>query len=155
MSFGSVNRVILIGNVGRLPEIRHSQESRLATFSIATNDTVKSKTGELTKTSEWHRIVVFNKFLVDLIEKHVHAGSKLYIEGSLRTNKWQDKTGKEVQTTEVVVGMFDGKIVILDNKASVEEMSKTSNSAGNLLGGLHEYDALSTIPEEDDDDLPF
>ncbi len=115
---GSLNKVTLIGNLGRDPEIRFMPDgSRVASFSLATSDTWKDKTtGERKDRTEWHRIVVFNEKLAEVVEKYIRKGSKLYIEGQLQTRKWTDQTGIDKYTTEVVLGKFRGDLVILDPK---------------------------------------
>ena len=115
---GSVNKVILIGNLGRDPEFRSTQDGqRIANFSIATSENWRDKaSGERRERTEWHRIVVFNDRLVDVIEKYVKKGSKLYIEGALQTRKWTDKEGQERYTTEVVLQKFRGELTMLDSR---------------------------------------
>ncbi|HUB94678.1 MAG TPA: single-stranded DNA-binding protein [Stellaceae bacterium] len=113
---GSVNKVILVGNLGRDPEIRSTQGGqRVANFSLATSETWRDRTsGERKERTEWHRIVVFNDRLVDVIEKYVKKGSKLYIEGALQTRKWTDNSGQERYSTEVVLQNFRGELTMLD-----------------------------------------
>jgi single-strand DNA-binding protein len=115
---GSVNKVILIGNLGRDPEFRSTQDGqRIATFSLATSENWRDKSsGERRERTEWHRIVVFNERLVEVIEKYVKKGSKLYLEGSLQTRKWTDQGGQERYTTEVVLQRFRGELVMLDSR---------------------------------------
>jgi len=112
----SLNKVILIGNLGQAPEIRSFQNGgRVANFSIATSERWKDKqTGERKEKTEWHRISVLNEKLVEVVEKYVKKGSKLYIEGQLETRKWADKEGKDHYTTEVVLQAFRGEIKLLD-----------------------------------------
>lgn len=113
---GSVNRVTLIGNLTRDPEIRITQDgTKVASLSMATNESWKDKqTGERKEKAEFHRVVVFNDRLVDVLEKYVRKGSKLYLEGALQTRKWTDKDGAEKYSTEVVLQKFRGEIVMLD-----------------------------------------
>jgi len=115
---GSVNKVILVGNLGRDPEIRSFQNGgRVASFSIATSENWKDKsTGEKKERTEWHRVSVLNDKLVEIVERYVKKGSKLYIEGQLETRKWTDKDGQEKYTTEVVLRPFRGEITMLDSK---------------------------------------
>lgn len=113
---GSLNRVTLMGNLGRDPEFRTTQlGSRVATFSIATTDSWTDKnSGEKREHTEWHQIVVFNDGLVDnVIEPHVRKGDRIYIEGSNRTRKWTDDKGVERYRTEVTIGRFDGKVLLI------------------------------------------
>jgi single-strand DNA-binding protein len=114
---GSVNKVILVGNLGRDPEIRSTQDGqRIANFSLATSETWRDKaSGERKERTEWHRVVVFNERLVEVIEKYVKKGSKLYIEGALQTRKWTDNSGQERYTTEVVLQRFRGELTMLDS----------------------------------------
>ena len=101
---GSVNKVILVGNVGKDPEIRHGHDGKaIANLSLATSETWRDKgSGERKERTEWHRIVCFNENLTRVIEQYVKKGSKVYIEGSLRTRKWQDKQGQDRYTTEII-----------------------------------------------------
>jgi single-strand DNA-binding protein len=115
---GSVNKVILIGNLGKDPEIRSMQSGdKVASFSIATSENWKDKaTGERKEKTEWHRISCFNQGLVKVIESYVKKGSKVYIEGQLETRKWTDKDGQEKYSTEVVLRPFRGELTMLDSK---------------------------------------
>jgi single-strand DNA-binding protein len=113
---GSINKVILVGNLGRDPEIRSTQDGqRIATFSLATSESWRDKSsGERREKTEWHRVVIFNERLVEVVEKYVKKGSKLYVEGSLQTRKWNDNQGVEKYTTEIVIQRFNGDIQMLD-----------------------------------------
>ncbi len=115
---GSVNKVILIGNVGRDPEIRSTNDgTRIANFTLATSENWRDKaSGERRERTEWHRVVIFNDRLTDVVEKYVKKGAKLYIEGALQTRKWTDKEGQERYTTEVVLQRFRGELVMLDSR---------------------------------------
>lgn len=142
---GSVNKVILIGSLGRDPEIRAMQSGgRIANLSVATSETWKDKqSGERKEKTEWHRVVLFNDALVGLAERYLAKGSKVYIEGQLETRKWEDKNGKERYTTEVVLRPYRGELTMLDSKggaqgAADEQPSYAANSGSNL-----------------DDDIPF
>jgi single-strand DNA-binding protein len=120
---GSVNKVILVGNVGKDPEIRSMQSGdKVASFSIATSESWKDKTsGEKKEKTEWHRISVFNQGLVSIIEKYVRKGSKVYLEGQLETRKWTDSAGIEKYSTEVVLKPFRGELTLLDSKGEAKE----------------------------------
>ena len=137
----SVNKVILVGNLGRDPEVRSMQDgSKVVTFSVATSESWKDKdTGERKDKTEWNRVVVFNQNLADVAEKYLHKGSKVYIEGQLQTRKWQDQSGAEKYTTEVVLSRFRGEMVIMDGKND----------------GAISFD--QPVPEASgvDDDIPF
>ena len=114
---GSVNKVILVGNLGRDPEIRYSQAGqKIANMSVATSDQWRDKqSGERREKTEWHRGVVFDERLCDIIEKYVKKGSKVYLEGSLQTRKWTGNDGIEKYTTEVVLQRFSGVLTMLDS----------------------------------------
>src|SRR5918911_489138 len=105
---GSVNKVILVGNLGRDPEIRSTQDgSRVANLSVATSETWRDRTsGERKERTEWHRVVIFNDRLVDVVEKFLKKGSKIYVQGALQTRKWTDQQGQERYSTEVVLQKF-------------------------------------------------
>lgn len=136
---GSVNKVILVGNLGRDPEIRATQDGRkIANLSLATSESWKDKnTGERKEKSEWHRVSIFNENLVKIAENYLHKGSKIYLEGQLQTRKWTDKDGVEKYSTEVVLQNFNGTLTMLDSK-------KDDNASGN------------TPPTVDiDDQIPF
>jgi single-strand DNA-binding protein len=120
---GSVNKVILIGNVGKDPEIRSMQSGgKIANLTLATSETWNDKaSGERKEKTEWHRVVVFNDRLVDVVERFVKKGRKLYVEGSLQTRKWTDQSGQEKYTTEIVVERFRGEITLLDSARGGDE----------------------------------
>ncbi|MFA6265222.1 MAG: single-stranded DNA-binding protein [Pseudolabrys sp.] len=116
---GSVNKVILIGNLGADPEIRRTQDGRpIANLRIATSETWRDKnSGERKEKTEWHRVVVFNEGLCKVIEQYVKKGSKVYIEGALQTRKWQDKDGQDRYSTEVVLQGFNSVLTMLDGRS--------------------------------------
>ena len=111
---GSANKVILIGNLGRDPEIRSMPNGdRIANFSLATSETWRDKSsGERKEKTEWHRVSIFNDNIVKVVENYVKKGSTVYVEGSLQTRKWTDKDGVEKYTTEVIVGRFNGQLTM-------------------------------------------
>src|SRR6266576_1764571 len=113
---GSVNKVILIGNLGKDPEIRRTQDGRpIANLSIATSETWRDKTtGERKEKTEWHRVVIFNEGLCKIAEQYLKKGAKVYLEGSLQTRKWQDQSGQERYSTEVVLQGFNSQLTMLD-----------------------------------------
>ncbi len=129
---GSVNKVILIGNLGRDPEIRSTQDGvRIANFSIATSENWRDKSsGERRERTEWHRVAIFNERLVEVVEKYIKKGAKLYIEGALQTRKWTDKDGQERYTTEIVLQRFRGELTMLD--------SRGGGGGGDDFGGGYE-----------------
>lgn len=112
---GSINKVILVGNLGRDPEVRRSQSgSSIVNISLATSETWRDKaSGERKERSEWHRVVIFNERLAEVAEKYLRKGSKVYLEGQLQTRKWTDKEGQERYSTEIVLNQFRGELVML------------------------------------------
>src|SRR6185437_7447879 len=113
---GSVNKVILVGNLGRDPEIRSTQEGmRIANLNLATSESWRDRvSGERKERTEWHRVVIFNERLVELAQKYLRKGSKIYLEGALQTRKWTDQNGLDRYTTEVVLQRFRGELTMLD-----------------------------------------
>ena len=133
---GSVNKVILIGNVGKDPEIRtFGNGGKVANFSIATSEQWKDKQGQRQEKTEWHNIAVFSDGLVGVIERYVKKGSKLYIEGKLQTRKWQDRDGNDKYTTEVVLQGFNGTLTMLDSANS------SGGGGGRSSGGGYNQDS--------------
>ena len=134
---GSVNKVILVGNLGRDPEIRSTQDGqRIATLNLATSESWRDRvSGERKEKTEWHRVVIFNERLVEVAEKYLRKGSKIYVEGQLQTRKWQDQQGQERYTTEVALQRFRGELTMLDGAGG------RSGGAGAAEGGYDEgYD---------------
>src|SRR5580693_8309815 len=115
---GSVNKVILVGNLGKDPEIRTLQSgTKIANLSVATSETWNDRqTGERKERTEWHRVVIFNEKLAEVAQKFVRKGSKIYVEGQLSTRKWTDQSGQERYTTEVVIPRFGGALTMLDGR---------------------------------------
>ncbi|MBP7190235.1 MAG: single-stranded DNA-binding protein [Rickettsiaceae bacterium] len=143
---GSLNKVTLIGNLGKDPEIRTTSDGKeIATFSIATTESWKDRTsGERKERTEWHRIVVFNDGLVNVIKNYVKKGSKLYLEGALQTRKWVDNAGVEKYSTEVVLQNFNAVLIMLDSKGSGDHSSDSS------------FKSEQNFEHSDlDDDIPF
>ncbi|MBJ65660.1 MAG: single-stranded DNA-binding protein [Rhodobiaceae bacterium] len=145
---GSLNKVMLIGRLGQDPEVRSTQDGRsLCTFSLATSENWNDKnTGEKREKTEWHRVVVFNEGLVNIIQQYVKKGSNVFIEGQLQTRKWEDKDGIEKYTTEVVLQGFNSTFKMLDSKNSG---SSENFSQDNSIEDVKEFDS------EIDDDIPF
>ncbi len=116
---GSVNKVVLVGNLGRDPEVRNAQSGiKIVNLAVATSDTWNDKaSGERKELTEWHRVVIMNERLADVAEKYLRKGSKVYLEGKLQTRKWTDQSGQEKYTTEVLLGRFGGELVLLDRPA--------------------------------------
>src|SRR3954464_6619540 len=122
---GSVNKVILVGNLGADPEIRSlNSGDRVANLRVATSETWRDKSsGERKERTEWHRVVIFNDNLVKVAEQYLKKGAKVYVEGQLQTRKWTDKDNQEKYTTEVVLSRFRGELTMLDGRAGGEGMS--------------------------------
>jgi len=161
---GSVNKVILVGNLGRDPEISSTQDgTKVANLSLATSESWRDKnTGERKERTEWHRVVIFNERLVDVVEKYVKKGSKLYVEGALQTRKWTDNTGAEKYSTEVVLQRFRGELTMLDGRgggggggiggSSPDDIgSSGSGSGGGGMGGSRGGGSSQDL----DDEIPF
>lgn len=143
---GSVNNVILIGNVGRNPEIRTSAEGKkIANFSLATSESWKDKNGQKQEKTEWHNVVVFNSGLSELVDLYVSKGSKVYVEGALQTRKWTDKSGIERYTTEVVLSGYNCNICLLDAK----EKGKIEKDNSDV------WDNSPKASEDFNDEIPF
>lgn len=156
---GSVNKVILIGNLGKDPEIRSFPNGgRVANFSIATSESWKDKSsGEKKERTEWHRISVTNDALVGVVERYVKKGSKVYIEGQLETRKWTDKDGQEKYTTEVVLRPYRGELTMLDSRGSGGGASDFGGGdfdqpqSGGSSGGSFAASSKNDM----DDEIPF
>ena len=153
----SVNKVILLGNLGRDPEIRSMQSGKkMASFSIATSKRWKDRnTQEQKENTSWHNIVVFNEGLVDVIEKYLKKGSKIYVEGELSTRKYQDKDGNDRYTTEVVLQGYNSTLTMLGSNTftSTEQVSSDSSTNEDQLDD--NFDSTSSDSSNTDDDIPF
>ena len=144
----SLNKVVLIGNLGRDPEFKSINESKeIATFTVATSDSWKDRaTREKKEKTEWHRVVVFNEGLVKVIKDYLKKGNKIYLEGSLQTRKWVDNSGQEKYSTEIVLQNFNANLILLDSKNSGE--SSIDSKQGTNGSNDFEYNEL-------DDEIPF
>ena len=157
---GSVNKVILVGNVGQDPEIRSFQSGgRVCNLSLATSERWKDReTSEQKERTQWHRVVVFNENLINLIEQYVNKGSKLFIEGQLETRKWTDANGQDKYSTEVVLRNFKGEMTFLDNRSgNNESFIKDENPNNNIEDNASSKvtESLEKIDSDIDDDIPF
>ena len=116
---GSVNKVILVGNLGADPEVRTLPSgSKVVNLSVATSESWRDKmSGERKEKTEWHRVVIFNERLTELAEKYLRKGSKVYVEGQLQTRKWTDQSGVEKYSTEVVLQGFNATLTMLDGRS--------------------------------------
>ena len=155
---GSVNKVILIGHLGRDPEIRTNQGGeKIATLSLATSESWKDRaTGERKEKTEWHRVVIFNPNLSDIAERYLKKGSSVYVEGALQTRKWTDQHGQEKYSTEVVIGKFKGALTLLGSPGGQGQGQGHSDGNGNGGGGSGSSSGSGDYPPPDfDDEIPF
>ena len=163
---GSVNKVILVGNLGRDPEVRYSQDgAKIVNFSLATSDSWKDKqTGERREKTEWHRVVIFNDHLGGIAEQYLRKGAKVYVEGALQTRKWTGNDGNERYSTEVVLQRFRGELTMLDSKGGGGDYTPPgepawsgSESAGGGSGGGAADNSTGGVAAggDLDDEIPF
>lgn len=166
---GSVNKVIIVGNLGRDPEVRTMQSGdKVANFSVATSERWKDRnSGEMQERTEWHRVVIFGR-TAEVAEKYLRKGSKVYIEGQLQTRKWEDnQTGQERYTTEVVIRPYRGEMTMLDSRRDGGGMSESydrgdsyesggrGGGSGGGYGGREQGGAPQTSGADFDDEIPF
>jgi len=147
---GSVNKVILVGNLGKDPEIRSTQDGRdIANLTIATSESWKDKnSGERKEKTEWHRVVIFSEALVNVAKNYLKKGAKVYIEGALQTRKWTDKDGQEKYSTEVVLQGYNATLTMLDGKREGGDA---------MAGGYNQPSVGASKPAAEllDDEIPF
>jgi len=162
---GSVNKVILVGNLGRDPEARQMQDGKpVVNLSLATSESWRDKnTGERREKTEWHRVVIFNEHLADVAQKYLRKGSKIYLEGQLQTRKWADQSGVEKYSTEVVLQRFRGELQMLDRAGEGGggggggggDYNQDGPSGGPSGGASSGSDGGSPSGGNLDDDIPF
>jgi single-strand DNA-binding protein len=161
---GSVNKVILVGNLGKDPEVRTTQDGqKIVNLTLATSDSWNDRqTGERKERTEWHRVVIFNDRVGDVAERFLHKGSKIYVEGSLQTRKWTDQSGQERYTTEVVIGRFKGELTMLDTRGGSEGAGEGYRDRAPVQRGPVGAAARGGSPSWDapkggdlDDEIPF
>ena len=163
---GSVNKVILVGNLGRDPEVRHSQgNQKIVNLRIATSERWRDRqSGDNKERTEWHSVVIFNENLADIAERYLRKGSPVYVEGQLRTRKWTDQGGQERSTTEVVLSRFRGELTLLGGRGegggteigSPEDFGGASGYRSRDAGsGPSERRRPTGVAERLDDDIPF
>jgi single-strand DNA-binding protein len=163
---GSVNKVILVGNLGADPEIRRTNDGRpIANLRVATSESWRDKaTGERKEKTEWHRVVIFNEQLCKIAEQYLKKGSKVYLEGQLQTRKWQDKDGQDRYSTEVVLQGFNAQLTMLDGRngeageGGGDFGRATPMESGGRSGGARPAPARvggSSLSEDLDDEIPF
>lgn len=156
---GSINKVILVGNLGRDPEVRSTQDGReICNITVATSESWKDKsTGERKEKTEWHRVVIFNENLVNVAKNYLRKGSKVYLEGALQTRKWVDQSGAEKYSTEVVLQGYNGNLTMLDGKRD----SDSSNAGGGFSEPSYSAPARGAAGAASaggpmlDDEIPF
>ena len=157
---GSINKVILVGNLGRDPEIRAMQNGdKIVQLSIATSDRWKDKSsGEQREKTEWHRVVIFNEGIGRIAEQYLKKGSTVYIEGQLQTRKWTDQqSGQEKYTTDIVLQRFKGELTLLGSRNNSDNLSDNSNNNNNNQSSEESknVDNILNSPDMIDDDIPF
>ncbi len=156
---GSINKVILVGNLGADPEVRATQDGReICNLRLATSESWKDKnTGERREKTEWHRVVIFNDALVRVAKDYLHKGSKIYVEGQLQTRKWTNKEGQEQYSTEVVLQGFNGNLTMLDTKGSGERSGggDYGDRGGSSSYGQSQPQRARAVEAELDDEIPF
>ncbi|MDC3023911.1 single-stranded DNA-binding protein [Alphaproteobacteria bacterium] len=153
----SINKVTLVGNIGNDPEVKTFQNgNKVVNLSIATSERWKDKeSGELKTNTEWHRVVIFNPVLADIAEKYIKKGSKVYLEGQLQTRKWQDSSGVDKYTTEVVLQNFRGELLLLDRTTESGTLRDIENqNSTQELNKDFKADTIKNV-ENLDDDIPF
>ena len=160
---GSVNKVILVGNLGKDPEVRNAQNgTKIVSFTLATSESWNDKaSGERREKTEWHRIVVFNERIADVAERFVRKGRKVYVEGSLQTRKWTDQSGQDKYTTEIVIDRFRGELTLLDS--GDRDGSGAGQGSGRPAGGTQQARAPAASQSggwepsgaDLDDEIPF
>ena len=151
---GSVNKVILLGNLGRDPEIRSMQSgSKMASFSIATSKRWKDKnTQEQKEKTSWHNIVVFGDGLVNIVEQYVKKGSKIYVEGELQTRKWEDQDGNDRYTTEVILQGYNCNLTLLDSRNNTKQPSEITQESSIVD---EKTESQTSDSEDSEEDIPF
>jgi single-strand DNA-binding protein len=164
---GSVNKVILVGNLGRDPEVRRlNSGDQVVNIRIATSENWRDKTtGERKEKTEWHNVVIFNENIGKVVEQYCKKGSKVYVEGQLQTRKWNDASGAEKYTTEVVLQRFRGELTLLDSRAGGSGESfgggEERSTGGSSFGRTSPVDRKPALAGggggggDIDDDIPF
>ena len=156
---GSVNKVILVGNLGADPEIRRTQDGRpIANLRVATSESWRDKaTGERREKTEWHRVVIFNEGLCKIVEQYLKKGSKVYLEGALQTRKWQDKDGNDRYSTEVVLQGFNSQLTMLDGRGGGGAGADSGDDFGSSGPTRERKPALAGAGKsaDMDDEIPF
>jgi single-strand DNA-binding protein len=151
---GSVNKVILIGNLAADPEVRRlNNGNQVVNFRMATSESWRDKdSGERKEKTEWHSVVIFNENLCKVAEQYLRKGAKVYVEGSLQTRKWQDQSGADRYTTEIVLQKFRGELTMLDGAKNGDA---TEKPAGNAYGAAKGKAPAKSYADDLEDDVPF
>ena len=161
---GSVNRAVIIGNLGRDPEARNMQSGgKVVSFSVATSESWKDKDGQRQERTQWHRVAIFNEKLGEIAEKYLRKGSKVYLEGRIESRKFTDKDGQEREITEIVLPRFGGELTLLDSRSGGSEASEGGGGygAGERSGGASRsgsggnWDSKPKGRDDLNDDIPF
>ncbi len=161
---GSVNKVILVGNLGREPEVRSMQSGdKVCNLSVATSERWRDRnTGDMNEKTEWHRVVIFDQKLIEVAEKYLQKGAKVFLEGQLQTRKWTDQQGQEKYTTEVVLQRFRGELVMLDSRGGGQGQGGGYDSGAQDYGGGGGQPAMAAAAgggmgggDDLDDEIPF
>ena len=151
---GSVNKVIIMGNLGKDPEIRNFPNGgRVCNFSVATSESWRDKnSGEKQERTQWHNISILSEPLVNIAERFLKKGSKVYLEGQLETRKWQDNSGSDRYSTEIVLRPYKGEITLIDNKA---DSNMSNEPIGNNQMDEIQENSVSPNVDDFDDEIPF
>jgi single-strand DNA-binding protein len=152
-----VNKVILVGNLGKDPEVRRTQSGEpIVNFSVATSESWRDKnSGERKEKTEWHRVVIFNEHIAKVAEQYLRKGSKVYLEGQLSTRKWTDKDGQEKYTTEIVLNRFRGELQMLDGRGEGGGRSEGGGFGSSGGGGGRSEPVSFDRGNDMDDEIPF
>lgn len=152
---GSMNKVILVGNLGRDPEIRATQSGdKVANLNIATSESYRDRDGNRQTKTEWHRVVMFGK-LAEIAEKYLNKGSKILVEGKLQTRKWQDAQGNDKYTTEIVVSGYNGTMTMLDQRGDNNTNAEQYHAGGGYDNAYGDDNQNNNNAQDFDDDIPF
>ena len=151
-----VNKVILVGRLGKDPEVRHTNNGgKIASFSVATSESWNDRaSGERKEKTEWHRVVIFSTGLCDIAEKYLRKGSQVYLEGQLQTRKWTGDDGNDRYTTEVVLGQFRSELRMLDSRSN-ENVGENSLESSNGINDIDGSAGGTSLAGDLDDEIPF
>ena len=155
---GSVNKVILVGNLGKDPEVRtFPNGGKVCNFPVATSETWRDRnSGEKQERTQWHNIAIFSEPLVNIAERFLKKGSKIFVEGQLETRKWQDNTGANRYSTEVVLRPYKGELTLLDNKSEMDNTQRESLSEPTTSVIPQNTENSPSFEVDDfDDEIPF